>query len=340
MKKHSLFIVCFVSAILVPFSIFQVQAQITSQNRSTVSGFVFDSQRRPISQIPVELQNEVNSVIGRTRTDTSGRYFFRGLSQGRFSIRVLPLGTNYEEQTQDIEISGLGVQGRAVSDHIQKDFYLRLRRDSNGADSVTGTVFAQAIPENAQKTFEKAVSDLDNNRVEIGVEELKNALELFPTYFLALERLGLVYISQQKYENAREVLSKAVTVNPRSFNSWYGLSYANYALKQPGVAVEAAQKAISFNPNSVEAILLLGISLRQSKQFKEAEKTLKQAGKVAKGKSPDVHWNLALLYAHNLKRYKDAADELELYLKTQPNTENEENIRKLIKQFREKPDNN
>lgn len=340
MKKRSLFIVCFVSVVLVPFSIFQVQAQIPSQNRSTVSGFVFDSQRRPISQIPVELLNEVNSVLGRTRTDTSGRFFFRGLSQGRFLIRVLPLGTNYEEQTQDIEISGLGVQGRAVSDNIQKDFYLRLRRDSNSADSVTGTVFAQAIPENAQKIFEKAVSDLDGNRVEIGVEELKNALELFPTYFLALERLGIVYISQQKYENAREVLSKAVTVNPRSFNSWYGLSYANYALKQPGVAVEAAQKAISFNPNSVEALLLLGISLRQSKQYQEAEKTLKQAGKIAKGKSPDVHWNLALLYAHNLKRYKDAADELELYLKTQPNTENEENIRKLIKQFREKPDNN
>lgn len=338
MKKHILFLVCFAVVLLVFFSALPVQAQGRSQNRSSITGYVFGSQRSPISQVPVELMNEVNSVIGRTRTDNSGRFFFSGLSQGRFSIRVMPFGTNYEEQTQEVEISGIGAFGRSIADNIQKDIYLRIRKDGNEANSITGAVFVQAIPEDAQKAFEKAVADIEVNKIDAGIEGLKSAISLFPTYYLALERLGLVYISQQKYENARDAFSKAVAVNPRSFNSWRGLSYSNYYLKQSAAAVEAAQKAVSLNSNSVEAFIFLGISQRQDTQYEKAEKSLKQAQKLAKGVSPDVHWNLALLYAHNLKRYKDAANELELFLKTNPDNTNKENIMKLIKQFRERTD--
>jgi tetratricopeptide (TPR) repeat protein len=103
--------------------------------------------------------------------------------------------------------------------------------------------------------------------------------------------------------------------------------------------VEASRKAVTLNSGSSDAVLILGLSLRQAKLFDEAEKTLKQANKLAKGMSADVHWNLALLYAHNLKRYKDAADELELYLKARPDSPNKEQVKRLIKQFRETPPN-
>ena len=109
-------------------------------------------------------------------------------------------------------------------------------------------------------------------------------------------------------------------------------------IAEAGMTEEAAEKAISINSSSVDALLMLGISERQAKHYDTAEKTLKQANKLAKGGSADVHWNLALLYVYNFKRYKLAADELELYLKTQPNTEKEEMVRKLIKQYREIPD--
>jgi tetratricopeptide (TPR) repeat protein len=128
-----------------------------------------------------------------------------------------------------------------------------------------------------------------------------------------------------------------VKVNPRSFNGWYGLSYANYALDKSTAAVESGEKAVSISPNSVNALLILGISQRQAKQYEKAEKYLLKAKKLDNGKTPDINWNLALLYAHNFKRYKDAADELELYLKLTPQSPNAENVKKLIKKFRENP---
>lgn len=307
------------------------------QNRSTISGFVFDQQRRPVSQIQVELLNEVDSVLARSRTDSGGRFLFTGLSQGRFTIKVLSVGTNFEEQTQQVEIYGINATGRAMSDNVQKDFYLRLRQDGSRINEVTGVTFIQEIPEDARKSYEKASADLEDKKIDEGIKGLENSIKLFPNYYLALEKLGGLYINQQKYDNARDIFNRAVAVNERSFSGWYGLSYSNYALKQSGSAIEAGRRAVTLNANSVDAHLILGISLRQAKQYQEAEKSLKQAGKIAQGKYPDVHWNLALLYAHNLKRYKDAADELELYLKANPKNPNTESVKKLIKQFRENP---
>lgn len=339
MKKYKILGVCILNVFLLLFFIFQVQAQI-SQNRSSITGYIFDQQRKSLSQVVVELMNDTNSVIQRTRTDGSGRYFFSGLAGGRFSIRVLPLGTNLEEQTQEIELVTFGGLGRTTPDNAQKDFYLRVRKDSADNLGVVGAIFVQEVPKESKKLYEKAISSINDKKLEEGTMELENAIKLFPSYYAALESLGNIYLSRQKYEDAKAIFSKAVLVNERSFSSWYGLSFANYALNNSGPAVEAARKAVSLNAISVNAQLFLGISLRQDKQYESAEKTLKKANKLADGKMPDIHWNLALLYAHNLKRYKDAADELEMFLKLSPDNPDKINIKKLIKQFRENNSSN
>src|SRR5436190_3183883 len=51
-----------------------VRAQASLTGNSSVGGYVFDETRRPLSQVVVELRNEYNSVIARTRTQNSGQY--------------------------------------------------------------------------------------------------------------------------------------------------------------------------------------------------------------------------------------------------------------------------
>ena len=334
MRRNSLIAALFVSVLLTSLFALQAQGQVPGSG-STITGFVFDPERRPVAQVHVELLNDFNAILQRLRTDESGRFVFRGVSQGRFQVRVLPLGTIYENQTQEVELAGMSASGRPMRETVQRDFYLRLRKSA--PVSAPGTIFVQEIPEEAKTIYERAVADLERNQLEDGVAGLESALKIFPSYYSALERLGLIYLTQQKYEKAVEVFGKAVVVNPRSFNGWYGLSCSHYSLKQSDAAVEAAQKAVTLNSNSADALLTLGLSLRQAKRYEEAEKPLKQADKITKGLSPDVHWNLALLYAKNLNRFSDAANELELYLKTTPDTSQTENIKKLIKKYRESP---
>ena len=301
------------------------------QNMNSISGHVSDDRRSPVKDVRVELLNEVDSVIQSVKTDGSGLFIFRKLSDGTFQIRVRGEGTTYESQVRRVELTrphGLG----AMSEEI--DIVLRPLR-TNSTTSKSGVVFVQEVPEQARKEFQRATDLLHrSNRWQEAQAALKKAIDLFPQYFDALEALGSEYVKQQEYELAVPILTKATDVNIRAFASWYALGVAQYNLKQMPTAAESFRRAVLLNDKSVNASLFLGMTLRHTAQLSEAETYLKQANVLADSKLPDVHWQLALLY-NQLKRYAEAADELEMFLKVQPDTRDAEQIRKLIQRFRQ-----
>ena len=298
-----------------------------------ISGQVFGANRRPVSEVYVELLNEINTVILRSKTDGSGGYFFVGMGAGRYNVRVRPFGTDYEEQTQEVEIVTT-VGSRNTSDNQQKDFYLHPRRDSNKQLEVTGVIFAQEIPEEAKKAFDRALVEIEANRSDNGILELENAAKIFPDYYYALDRLGSELLKKQKYVEAGKAFERAVVVNPRSSNSLYGLAYVLYSQDLTTESIDMAKKAVAIAPESADINVMLGIALRKGKLFSDAEKALLKAKKLTNGKSADASWNLALLYTYNLKNNRLAADELENYLKINPNHPDAEKLRKLISQYR------
>ena len=292
---------------------------------NSISGHVSDG-RSPIPNLQVELLNDMDSVIQRTKTDSSGLFAFRRLSTGIFQVRVQTFGTSYIGQTKRVQLE----RTRAFE---QVDFVLTGKQTS-AMTTAGGAVFVQEVPELARKEFDRGSDLLKNDRRKEGVDSLKKAIEMFPSYFAALELLGMEYVKQQEYEPAIGVLTKAVEVNRRAYQSLYGLSVAQQSLKQLPEAIESMRRAITLNPTSVNANLWMGMLLRQSAKLEEAETYLKQANKLAESKSPDAHWQLALLY-NDLKRYREAADELELFLKVQPDSKDIELIKKLIRRLRQ-----
>ena len=336
MKKRILFVIIFQSIFVFSLLAFHVQAQ----SNNTISGHVFNPERQPLTEVYVELLNEVDSIIARRKTTSGGRYIFTGLTGGTFTIRVLTTGSDLEEQSIDVSISSNGIAGRSPTESLQEDFYLKRRRSGNGKN-ITGAIFAQEIPEESRKIYDKAIESFAKSNSAEAIQSLELAIKLFPTYYLALERLAQEYAAQEKWELAYDLFKRAATVNTRSFTSLYGLSVAASKLQKSDEAMNSAKEAVSINAESIEAQLLIGNCQRKAKLFNEAEKSLKEAEKLAKGKSPDVHWNLALLYAYNLVKYNAAADQLELYLKARALKEKSdgadtETIKKLIKQFRDK----
>jgi tetratricopeptide (TPR) repeat protein len=307
-----------------------------AQARSSISGFVLDTDQRPIGQIIVELRNEFNSVIGRTRTEGSGRFFFSGLGHGRYILHALPLGTGFSEQSVEVEISGIGIRGQMLADNVNKDIYLKPRRSSEATPAKNAVIYAQAVPQDAEALYKDAVSDLDRGNADTGIANLEKAVAVFPTYFAALHRLGVVRLTQNRFADAIEMFNRALAVNDRSFNSLYGLAYAQYVTRKFTEAVSSLEKAVELKPDSLGANLLLGTAQRITKDFANAEKALKKAARLAEGTSPDVHWQLALLYGRDMNRFEEAVRELELYLKLSPNAPNKDDVEKLIKRIKEK----
>ena len=307
-----------------------------AQGKSSIMGIVFDSSGRPLEKVRVELLDDVYTVLRTVRTGGTGQYAFNSLSSGYFHIRVKDEKGEYAEEIQRVELVSIQLSptSQGSRDIRQVDFYLTPKSDRKPATG-SGVVFAQNVPDDARKSYAKAISDFEKNRAAEGMAALKAALGIFPDYYQALVRLGEEQINQSQFAEAHDALAKAIKVNPKGSEGFYWLGIAQVGLKQLPQAVESFRQALLQNPSSVNSIMWLGMALRRSGQLDEAEAQLKRAKKLASKPIPQAHWELALLYNHQ-KRNKEAADELELFLKAQPDSRDAEAIKKLIKQLREK----
>ena len=309
------------------------------QGKNQISGYVSGPDRRPVAEVYVELLDDYYATRGRVRTDGAGHYIFNSLPAGNYKVRVLPFGTNYLEQTQDVTITNAvsSNAGRATIsglEYVQLDFVLHPRSNTTTTPGKSDrVVFAQTVPENAQKIYDEAIRDLESRKAESGMAQLKKALEIFPDYYLALERLGTEYVKLARYEDAQQVLLKAVAVNPRGQESYYALGVSQFHLKQNLTAEDSLRRATDLSPNSVNANFWLGIVLMRTNKLDQAEVTLKRAYELGGKQVADVHMYLAQIYG-NTHRYADAANELELFLKEAPNAADSESIRALAKRLR------
>ena len=306
---------------------------LQSVSNNTISGHVSNDQHVPLANLRVELLNEVDTVISTVKTDGSGLFVFRKLSDGTFEVRVQTSGTNYASQTKRVDLArptGFGVATEEV------DFVLSPIKSNPGGVAKPGVIFVQEVPEAARKQYQKAIDLLDkSNRRQEAFAALKSAVEIFPQYFDALELLGTEQVKDQQYEAAIPVLTKALEVNSKAYASCFALGVAQYHMKQVPMAIESFRRALLLNEKSINANLWLGIALRQTTRPEDAEAYLKRADVLAESKLPDAHWQLALLF-NQLKRYKEAADELEIFLKVEPDARDAEQIKKLIQRLRER----
>ena len=313
---------------------------VLAQGRNEISGTVFSELGRPLADIYVELVTDLGSSLTRIRTNASGRFTFAGLTNGTYKVRILPYGTDYREQTQEVTLAN--VSSSNGSDRQQLEIYLRLneRARSGPFALMSGVVYAQEVPRDAEKLYEDGIRHLAEKREAEGFNSLKKAIEIFPTYYLALDRLGAEYavrgVSDRSYLEAGLVLlTKASEVNPKGFSSGFGLGWVQYHLGQTNEAIETLRRVTSLHSKAADPYLWLGKALKRASTLDQAEAAFKRANELTKGKSAEVHWQTAGLY-HDQKRYKEAADEFELFLKTQPKAADAEKIRELIRQLREK----
>lgn len=319
---------------------FTVPAQTTSPPpRNSITGLVADSARNPISQLRVELLDELGTMITSTRTDSIGRFRFAGLSQGNFQVRIQTGGTNYVEQTIPVQLRY--ARGSSGAHHEQIEIMLRSREEAKGPANLNpGTTFAQEVPEKARKAYERGIDALDDRRdATEGLNALLEAIDIFPEYYLALERLGAELVKYREYEKARVALNKAVEVNPSGPLSRYALGVADYNLRAYSDAIEHLRRAILLAPSSANtpfANYYLGLAYLKSDRPADAETHLKRAYETGARQVPsDVHMHLAQLYSKQ-KRYQEAADELEVFLKETPDARDAQSIRNLIEQLRAK----
>jgi tetratricopeptide (TPR) repeat protein len=306
---------------------------------STLMGTIYDKQRNPLPDIEIELLDDLYRVVypgGRTRTDGSGRYHFYGLNDGYYTIRILAFRYDLEDQERTVLLETQNIRGGQGTGTFNEDFYLSPKKGGL-KDAELSVIFAQEVPKAAETAYKKAVELFSKKQDEEAFTELKRSLELFPKYYSALYLFGFELFTRKQYPEAASAFMEAMKVNPKSPTALYylGNSFHNMGNDYNKAALTALTEAYSLAPASLQVLWLLGKIEREMGKFTEAEAHLLKAEKLSTTKVPEIHKELAQLYANDLKKYDAAANQLELYLKASKlSDEDEKKTKQLIADLR------
>ena len=307
---------------------------IEAQTLYEVEGTVYGPDSKEMANVTVTLQNHAGAQIDQDITKTDGHYRFAGVIAGTYYISVKPPEPGLQQVLQKIELINTGIN---VTNFSKERFDFSLNRTAaSERPSVVGTVFAQAVPPDAEKEYLSAVASISKGEREAAIVKLNSAIKIFPTYFLALQQLGLIYIDTEKDRLAIEPLTKSLQINARSALSHLGLGMGYVHLDQPKEAIKHLNEALALDRRDFRVYLYLGMALINTGKLDEAEKPLKEAYSIGgPNQARTAHLYLASIYSTR-KEYQKAIAELETYLRENPKAQNASKIQEAITKMKAK----
>jgi len=318
----------------------------TNSNRSTapvshtVRGKIFmPSGTLPEQRIRVVLEVTTGGVAQEVFSDAVGNFEFRGVTNNNYRITVPSDREFYDTAQEPLEVFG------QFSRTFMVQIYLKEKTPEFGAKPkgklVSAVDFSQDVPKAAKKSYEQSLKLSKEGKTAEAITQLQEAIKVFPTYLLALNRLGEQYLLSNKMDEAQPLFERALAVNSKYPVARINLGIICYEQKRLTEAIEHLEAANRVDESYPVAHLHLGRALmdKEPPDFDRAERALLRARDL--GGTSFAHVRLHLFNLHLRRQAFDkAAEQLEAYLKDAPNAPNaasvKETLEKIKKQMAQK----
>jgi len=267
-----------------------------------------------------------------TNTDRDGRFEFRGLRPGRYTLLVDGGGV-YQSVSEMVEVSPTGT-GSMQGDNPSQMASLTIRLTPAPSSGIgVGTI--SAVPKAATDLYNSALKLAQEGDRKKAIELLKQAIAIHPQFLAALNGLGIQYMKVGDFENAAQTFSAALRISPNDF-----LLHLNYGLtlfqqKKFEEAIHELDLALQAKEESSTAHYYKGRALIAGRRFAEAEVELQRTVALAGEETSLAHRYLAGIYLETGDNAR-AVSELQTFLKLEPKAKDADKIRDLIKQLESK----
>ena len=262
-------------------------------------------------------------------TDNQGQFSFRGLAPGSYQVVVEADKTRFDIVTVRVEVFPGGPSVLTI--------ILKERNSSaearKGRSTVSATELNTAIPAKAQKEFERASSASKEGKTEEAIVHLRKAIEIYPSYLMAYNDLGVQLLAQGKLDEALAELRRALALDPKAFNPNLNIGIVLVHQQNFLEAAEWLRKALSLESNSPAARLYLGKALSGMDDSDGAARELKTAHDLGGPAYAVALFDLGQIYMSRGDR-KLAVETFEQYLAEDPKAANAAEVRKLIEILR------
>lgn len=265
-----------------------------------------------------------------TFTDLSGRFSFTGLHRGVYQLKAE--GDDTVETTRvNAEIVAYGAAPQTFTQNIQ----MRIKAGKSVQPSgVTSTEAVDPnVPQRAREAYEKGLKRAEGNKPEEAVKLLQEAILAYPGFFSAHIALGEQYDKLRRYSDAEAVYQKAISLRNDRATAHVGLGVVLVKQKKYAEAIPPLRRSIEIEKQSSPSYLFLGFAEMMTGDYLSAEPDLLRAYEI--GKPAIAHIYLANLYELRHEPAK-AIEQLQAYLKENPESPNSTQIREAIDKLRKK----
>ena len=267
-----------------------------------------------------------------TESDLDGKYHFRNLRAGTYTIAIYVPGRGEARQTAEVGPGTADAQRRVTLNlkFQESDFVLNdavRRRNSVSMRQL-------AIPDAALREYQEAVKDLEKHEVESAVKRLEHAVDLAPQFSAAWNQLGTIAYQTQQYERAEHCFRTALEQDPRAYEPLVNLGGVLINTHKLDEALMYNEDAVLLRPNDALANSQLGLTFFVVGNFDLAVKYLEIARRI--DPAHFSHPQLVLAEIH-LRRgeNREAADALEDFLLHHPDFPTADKIRESIAKLRQ-----
>ena len=291
---------------------------------NTIQGRVLFPPGQSGLQVKVNLEGVGASFSSMsTATDQDGTFRFRGIRPGTYSV-VVDAGSQYEKGREPVTIDP-EANGRIAQVVVELHFKV----------DASNPAFA-GVPHNALNLYQKGIAAAQKGDNKAAAQFYAQAVAAHPAFALALSDLGLQYMKLNEFDKAGEAYEALLKLKPEDPAAHLNLGIVLFNKKKFEDAETHLRKALELKSSGPMGHYYLGLTLVGAKRYGEAvpefEATIANGGENL----ALAHKLLGGLYMSTHKN-KEAADELEKYLKLDPKAPDADRIKGTIKDLRSKP---
>ncbi len=267
-----------------------------------------------------------------TASDTRGRFRFKGVQAGEYTICVFAPGFGESLQTVELAPERMGT-GRST------DLTIRLNSTETAgpesSDQYTVSVRGLAIPPAAQREVAEALKLLARKDIAAATRRFQRAVEIAPQYSAALNSLGTIAYHEGKFEVAEAYFRRAHENDPTAFDPGANLGGVLLNLGKYDDALPFNAAAAHERPQDALANSQMGLNYYLLGKLEDAIRYLKEAERIDPAHFTHPQKYLAEIYLR-LSNRKAAAAELEDLAARNPGDPEAVQALELLSELRER----
>jgi Tfp pilus assembly protein PilF len=280
---------------------------------------------QPAGMIKLDLAFYNGEVATSEFTKSNGEFEFLDLKPGSYNLIAEVDG--YQPIRERIDVRGTSKDGLTI--FLRKHAEVR-----SGPSSPTVSAHFLSLPQKAQDAYQKGIQRLYEKK------DLVESLKLFqfaiseaPDCYEAYREVGVIHAHLKQFADAESAFRKSIELSHESFAQAYvGLAEVLSNTGRYGEAEPVANRAVELQPDMWEDLMELARAQMGLGKLGEAEKNALAARKLNVSAAP-LHLLLANIHIHKAD-YQSAAEDLETYLRIQPDGPSSEKARSTLDEVR------